>query len=56
VGLAWMSTGPGVTLLWSGAPRYRAASVRPRPLQRRPPRGGYPRPTAAQPALSPTQC
>src|SRR5262245_36054161 len=54
--MAWMSTRPGVTHLWSVAPRHRAAFVRPRPLQSRPPRGGYPCPAAAQPALSPTQC
>src|SRR5262245_28242230 len=54
--MAWMSTGPSVTLLGSGAPGHRAACVRPGPLQRHPPRGGYPCPAAAQPALSPTRC
>src|SRR5438105_4917161 len=53
--MAWMPTGPGVTLLWSASPRHQSDIVRPRPRQRRPPRGGYPCSTMAQPSLSPMQ-
>src|SRR5262245_59083655 len=53
--MAWKPTGPGVTLLGSGALRHRGAFVRPGPLERRPARGGYHRRAAAQPAPSPAQ-
>jgi hypothetical protein len=55
VDTAWMTTGPGVTLLWSGSLRHQSAFDRPQPLLRRPPRGGYSFPTAVQPELSQMQ-